>query len=92
MIELFPYLQAFRGSARVCGTCLLCSIMPLSYAQETSNADLQADLQKILQELQQLEQENARLEQIIQEALEANRALDAEIEKIRPDVTSLPAQ
>ena len=46
--------------------------------------------QQILQELQRIEQENARLEQAIQEALEANQALDAEIEKIRPEVASLP--
>jgi Skp family chaperone for outer membrane proteins len=75
---------------RVCCACLLCGVAQFSYAQETSNNILQADLQKILQELQQLEQENIRLEQALQEALDANQALDAEIEKIRPEVASLP--
>lgn len=75
---------------RVCCACLLCGVAHLGYAQEISNERLQADLQQILQELQRIEQENARLEQAIQEALEANQALDAEIEKIRPEVASLP--
>ena len=75
---------------RICGIGLLCGTAQLSYAQEISNDRLQADLQQILQELQRIEQENARLEQAIQEALEANQALDAEIEKIRPEVASLP--
>ena len=47
---------------------------------------------KLLAELDQLvaQQVFPNRSKAIQEALEANQALDAEIEKIRPEVASLP--
>lgn len=51
---------------------------------------MQQSLQQIMRELSSVQQENALLEQRIEQALQANQKLDAEIEKIRPEVATTP--
>lgn len=61
-------------------------------AEHAKYQAMQQNLQQILQEVQALDKENARLEQVIQQAEGENQKLGDEIDKIRPEVDAPAAK